>query len=257
LGCSNAPDQLECLRRVPAAAFNAAVNASGNTESDYDVFYGPIPDGDILVRDRLSQLQDGAFVKVPYIMGLNSDEGTDFVDFGINTDQQFNSFWEPFGIDNATFANLTKLYPNDPAHDIPASHPAPFDSTIGTQFKRTATLFTDAVFVGPKRLSAQEWVKHTNQKLYSYRFDTIPHGIPDYFAVTHFQEVAFVFHNVEGQGFPGTSPPYFGADPFQGEPKSYFLLADEMSRRWVSFVATGVPDYPGSKFDCQTGEYFD
>ncbi|TVY36100.1 Lipase [Lachnellula subtilissima] len=245
LGCSNATNQLDCLRLVPADVFNAAVNASGNTESDYDVFYGPIPDGDILARNQLSQLQDGAFVKVPYIIGVNSDEGTDFVDFGLNTDEEFDAFWKPFGIDDATYANLTELYPDDPANDIPASHPAAFDETIGTQFKRAATLFTDAVFVAPKRLTAQEWVKHTTVPLYSYHFDTIPHGIPDYFAVTHFQEAMFVFHNVEGQGFPGVSPPYFGEDPFEGEPESYFLLADEMSRRWISFVATGVPDFEG------------
>ncbi|TVY87539.1 Lipase [Lachnellula willkommii] len=238
LGYSSATNQLDCLRQVPADTFNAAINASSNTESLYDIFYGPIPDSDILVRDQLSQLQDDAFVQVPYIIGVNSDEGTDFVPFGLNTDKEFDAFWEPFGIDNATYANLTELYPDDAANDIPASYPAAFDETIGTQFKRAATLFTDAVFVAPKRLTAQEWVKHTTVPLYSYHFDTIPHGIPDYFAIMHFQETMFVFHNMEGQGFPGDDPPYFGEDPFEGEPESYFLLADEMSRRWISFVAT-------------------
>jgi hypothetical protein len=62
---------------------------------------------------------------------------------------------------------------------------------------------------------------------------------------------------VEGQGFPGDDPPYFGEDPFEGEPESYFLLADEMSRRWISFVATGVPDFEGSKFEFQAVEESD
>jgi carboxylesterase type B len=247
LGCSNATNRLDCLRQVPTEAFNAALNSSGNTESYYDVFYGPIPDGDILAQNRLSQLQSGDFVKVPYIMGVNSDEGTDFVPFGLNTDNDFASFYAGFNIDNATFSHLTHLYPNNSANDIPASHPGPFDNTIGLQFKRAATLFTDAVFVAPKRLSAQEWVKHTNKSLYSYRFNTIPHGVPDYFSVTHFQEVPFVFHNVEGQGYPGLDPPYFGENPFLGEPDNYRKLADEMCRRWVSFVYSGVPDYKNSK----------
>lgn len=65
--------------------------------------------------------------------------------------------------------------------------------------------------------------------------------------MTHFQEVAFVMHNVDGQGFPDEDPPYFGADPFLGEPPSYVALADDVCRRWVSFVNTGEPNYKGGK----------
>lgn len=171
--------------------------------------------------------------------------------FGLDSDDDFDEFWEGFGVDNETYTTLLDLYPADSKHNIPASHPGNFDNSTGTQFKRAATLFTDAVFVAPKRLSSRLWVNHTkhlaNANLYTYRFDTIPHGIPDYFAVTHFQEVAFVMHNTVGQGFPDETPPYFGADPFEGEPDNYFELAAEMSRRWVGFVNSGVPDYAGSK----------
>ena len=247
LGCSNTIQKLDCLRQVPTEAFNNALNSSGSTESYQHIFYGPIADGDIIARSGISRLQDGDFVKVPYIMGDNSDEGTDFIPLGINTDGDFTSFFTTFGIDNTTLSDLARLYPNDPPNNIPASHPDRFNETIGLQFKRAATLMTDALFVAPKRLAAEAWDKHTNASLYSYRFNTITNGIPENKAVTHYQEVAFVFHNVEGQGFPGVAPPYFGENPFKGKSESYRELADEMSRRWVSFVFDGTPDYEGGK----------
>jgi triacylglycerol lipase len=141
------------------------------------------------------------------------------------------------------------LYPQGSADNIPVSHPGEFDTTIGLQFKRMSTILNDIHFQAPRRLAARAWLAHSDShaNLYSYRFNTIPNGIADYFAVTHFQEVAFVFHNIEGQGFPDVSPPYFGANPFLGKPQSYFDLADDMSRRWAAFIHDGNPNYCSRK----------
>ncbi|TVY83757.1 Lipase [Lachnellula suecica] len=245
LGCSDSADKLDCLRKVPTDAFNNYLNSSGKTEDYYHIYYGPQIDGDIVFRNSISQIEDGDFVKVPYIMGENTDEGTGFIPFGINTDSDFTNYFAGWGLDNTTLSEFARLYPNNAPNEVPATHPASFDETIGLQFKRAATLMTDALFTAPKRLASEAWVKNTNASLYSYRFNTIPNGVPDYFAVTHYVEVAFVFHNVKGQGFPGLEPPYFGEDPFKNEPASYVELADEMSRRWVSFVHDGTPDYEG------------
>ena len=260
LGCANSTDKLACLRLVPTSEFNAVVNNSADTEDYYDLYYGPLIDNDIVARDSISQIEDGCFVKVPYILGDNSDEGTDFVPFGLNTDEDLIEYLAGYNLSNSTISDLLILYPQNSSSLIPASHPAQFNSTIGIQFKRAATLLTDLAFKGPRRLAAKSWLNHTTPfpnnnitspvaPLYTYRFSTIPNGIPSYLSVTHFQEVAFVFHNTQGQGYPDVDAPYFGADPFgDGVPQSYFDLADLMSRMWVSFVHDGDPNYVDRKF---------
>lgn len=47
--------------------------------------------------------------------------------------------------------------------------------------------------------------------------------------VTHFAEVAFVFHNIAGLGY------HYG-NPFAGVPQSYIDLSSRMTSMWVSFI---------------------
>jgi len=53
----------------------------------------------------------------------------------------------------------------------------------------------------------------------------------DYIAATHFQEVAFVFDNVHGDGY--------ATNPFPNGTTIYTNLAEIMSKAWVNFV-TGL-----------------
>lgn len=253
VGCSDATDKLACLRLVPMEELNNTMS-SITGEDYYQVYFGPLVDGDIIARGSNEQLKDGAFVKVPYIMGVNSDDGTDFTPQGINTDEDFIAFYQGYGIDNATLGDLIRLYPNDPNNDIPLSAPGVFNDAIGLQFKRSATLIGDIGFQAPRRLAAQMWNEHTDVALYSYRFNAIPNGIPDYYGVTHFQEVPFVFHNVHGYGFPNIDPPYFGPDPFANRSKGFFDLATLMSKMWASFIHDGNPNFPGRRYSYHLNE---
>ena len=63
--------------------------------------------------------------------------------------------------------------------------------------------------------------------------------VPYYVASTHFQEVAFVFNNLQGLGY--------AINPFGGEPASYPALSQLMSRAWVSFVHDLDPNHHGGK----------
>jgi triacylglycerol lipase len=242
VNCSEAVDKLACLRLVPTEVLNNTF-ASIVAEDFYQLNVGPLVDGDIIARGGNEQLMDGSFVKVPYILGDNSDEGTDFVIQGINTDDDFIAYYKGFGMDNATLTELLKLYPNDPKNDIPLSSPGIFNDSIGLQFKRSATLTGDIVFKAPRRFAARQWNKFTNIPLYSYRFNAIPNGIPDYYAVTHGQEVAFVFHNIHGEGYPNINPPYFGPNPFANRSQSFLDLATLMSRMWASFIHDKNPNF--------------
>lgn len=230
------------MRLVPTEVLNETLS-SITAEDYYHIYFGPLVDGDIVARRGVEQLLDGSFVKVPYILGDNSDDGTDFTPQGINTDDEFTAFYQGYGIDNTTLTELLELYPNDPNDDVPLSAPGVFNDTIGLQFKRSATLLGDIGFKAPRRLAAQQWNKHTNTPLYSYRFNAIPNGVANYYGVTHFQEVSFVFYNIHGVGFPNIDPPYFGPDPFADRPPSFFNLAKLMCRMWVSFIYDKNPNF--------------
>lgn len=67
VGCSDAPDQLACLRAAPVGAL-----------LDSRVAVGPVVDGGFLPDQPRALLAAGKLADVPYILGSNADEGTIF-----------------------------------------------------------------------------------------------------------------------------------------------------------------------------------
>lgn len=113
VGCSNATDQLACLRSTDYENLNAAIN----TTEAYTFF--PYPDGDMIQGSTAEQLINGSFVRVPYMIGANSDEGTAFGMRGVNNDSDFRMYLENTGADEQSVAILEAVYPNIPAIGIP------------------------------------------------------------------------------------------------------------------------------------------
>jgi carboxylesterase type B len=168
-GCSNSTDLLTCLRAVPTAKMNDVINSTA-TE---DAAYGPVIDGDMIVAPAATQLEQGNFVHVPYLIGCNSDEGTGFGPQQINTTKQFLDVVEEYeSFDEETAQDLAILYPDIPAIGIPASFPGRPNGTYGLQFKRTSALFGDFSMHGPRRWTAQQWVKN-GAKAFTYRFNVV------------------------------------------------------------------------------------
>src|SRR5262249_41625415 len=69
LGCGGAPDELACLRQVPAATILDNLSQAG---------FGPVVDGGFLPDQPRALFDAGKYARVPYILGSNSDEGTLF-----------------------------------------------------------------------------------------------------------------------------------------------------------------------------------
>jgi acetylcholinesterase len=63
---------LDCLRALPFAELNAALN--GTTASPWP----PVLDGDFIADYPTNQLEQGNFPKIPILIGANSDEGSAF-----------------------------------------------------------------------------------------------------------------------------------------------------------------------------------
>ena len=80
--CTSAIDSLDCLRQAPFEPINKFFNSSAGSN------WQPIVDGDIIAHWGSQQLKDGAFVHVPIIDGVNSDEGTSFSPKGVNSEAE-------------------------------------------------------------------------------------------------------------------------------------------------------------------------
>ncbi|KAK6072615.1 carboxylesterase [Seiridium cupressi] len=249
-GCANNTSPLECLRSLPFEDLNTALNITDTWISGTGL--GPWPtviDGDFLQDYQSTQIAQGRFVKVPILYGTNTDEGTATGPSGINTDEEFRAAIAEGGADNDTITIIEYLYPNVPAIGIPAEHALTTEEegTYGSQWKRVAAFFGDMVEHMPRRTAVSAFAKN-NVTAYSYRFHVIPAGLSAAIGVTHYQEVAWVFNNIDGAGY--------ATNPFNGSlinRPAYVEVSTLMSRMWASFATdldpnnhglTGYPAWP-------------
>lgn len=237
-GCSGASDRLSCLRKLPWKTLDnifsgvTRLNVAAPTLS-------AVIDGDFITAQASTLLQQGKFAKVPLLTGNNFDEGTAYAAMGINTQEDFEAFLRSQGLNTDQIAAISDLYPDDPAVGIPAAFPGRPPAPFGDQFKRVAAFAGDYQQHSGRRLLAETYAA-AGQPVYSYLWNVLVAGLPfPVFGATHFQEVAFVFNNVRGEGY--------AVNPFAGMPESYERLADLMSRMWVSFIHGSDPNVGGGE----------
>lgn len=237
LGCGDASSKLDCLRGIDFNTLNNFINSTSKTFS-----WKPIIDNDFIQGRTSVQLAAGKFVHVPIIDGANSDEGTAFGIKPMNSEAQWKSTLQsvaqPVKLTAAQAGQVIAAYPpvtnNTKDLLVPANLPPNWQPPpqSGASSRQSNAYYGDVTFIAPRRKTCQTWAS-ANVPAYCYRFNTIPAGLPESVGATHFQEVAFVFNNKAGlgYGFPGVS-----TNPFQGMPKSYDRLAEQMSGAWVTFV---------------------
>lgn len=236
-GCNNSADSLGCLRALDFGTLNAAVNVTPSYG-----FY-PYVDGDMIQGSQYDQLNNGQFIHVPLIDGANTDEGTAFGPRGINNNSDFAKYLSTtpgkYTLNETVLTGLEATYPFIPAaldvlYEIPLDYE--FNTTYGHQYRRAVAFGGDFAFHAARRLQCQSWSKQ-NVSAYCYRFNVVVNGLNLFIASTHFQEVAFVFNNLNGLGY--------AVNPFAGEPATYVALSDLMSKMWASFIHDGNPNGHG------------
>lgn len=232
-GCNASIDNLGCLRQVPYAKLNSILNTTTATD------WQPIVDGDFIARWGSVQLAEGAFVKVPIIDGANTDEGTAFGPKGVNNSQELIAYatnsTEGAYIGSQFASGLLAAYPNTPDYYIPPVAEigdATYPPIYGSEYRRSSAYFGDVVMIANRRGACETWAAN-GLDAYCYRFNTIPNGVNWETGVTHFQEVAFVFDNLQGLGY---NAEHGTVNPFGGKPPSYAGLAKLMSCSWASFI---------------------
>ena len=199
--CTNAADTLACLRTVPYDDLYPLLNAS--TLVGAPGWY-PTVDGDIIPNFPTTLLSEGRFAKVPHLYGSNSDEGTDNVIPGIDTDEElFYHLKHNTGFQFPDFVieRILELYPDDPTIGVPINTGTERFAQYGYQYKRAAAIIGDVFYHATRLADARIYSQHS--PTYIYRFNTrpwenatgaleLPHK-----GVEHFSEVAFVFNNPE------------------------------------------------------------
>lgn len=233
VGCDSADDALTCLRALPWMTLNKVWNGTDALSVSSPTLSAVI-DGDFMTAQGSKLLKQGKFAHVPLLLGNNFDEGTGYAKTGINTTAQFQSYLTSLGMDATQVSDLTSLYPDVPSQGIPASYTGrPAAYPYGLQFKRVAAFAGDYQQHSGRRLMAKSFAS-AGLSVYSYMWNVYVNGIANIYGATHFQEVAFVFDNVEGKGYT--------TNPFEGKPETFVQLADLMSRMWVSFIHDTNPN---------------
>ncbi|KAI0872072.1 alpha/beta-hydrolase [Hypoxylon argillaceum] len=216
VGCWGAPDQLACLRSVDGASLFAAHPS---------VVWNPLVDGDFLAGYPSQQMGAGRYVKVPLLLGANTDEG--FAVTGtLDTDQDILDAipsWRGYALSPPTARRLLELYPDDPCHEPPhAITNCTRDVARGLMWRRATAIGADLVMISGRRRMAELYAGGV--PVYSYRFDQRPWNGPEWDGVKHFVNVAFSFQNISG--LLGPSPAY----------DSHARLARAIGRAYVGFV---------------------
>ncbi|KXH67678.1 hypothetical protein CSAL01_08712 [Colletotrichum salicis] len=247
--CSTSIDSLECLRLAPSKLLQDIFNKSG---------WNPVVDGNMIPNTNAKMLDEGGFVKVPLLIGANTNEGTVMVPglsrIDANTTEDFykvvgNTNYG-VGISNGTLRRLNELYtvavsaPSDSGLGTVLSNPG---YPYGSQYGKMSLYLGDYLFTAPRRITNQAWASK-GVPSYSYRFGVTPAGLsPEIIGATHFQEVAFVFRNSNGQGYD-VNP--FAVTPMKKR-RQYEDLSELMTRMWLSFANTKSPNHHGVSW-CRT-----
>jgi carboxylesterase type B len=233
--CSSAEDTLACLRQVPVSELSGILNSSAAASAP---FY-PVVDGEFIEKAGPTLMNEGKFVHVPILHGTNHDEGTAFGTTGVDTTEQFVAYVESVTESAEDAAELADLYPDIPEIGIPGTlHGRPGNDTpYGAMYKRVSAYAGDKTMHAPRRFTSQTWAAN-NVTSYSYVFNVLVNGLSQYVGATHFQEVAFVFYNLEGNGYENA----VSVNPFLNEPETFTQLARMMSRMWTSFIVDQTPN---------------
>ncbi|KAK2627863.1 hypothetical protein QTJ16_002509 [Diplocarpon rosae] len=246
-GCDSAADPLDCLRNAPFDTLASLINSSATTGAAW----GPALDNDFVVDLPIRQLERGDFVKVPFMMGTNTDEGSAFVPGSnfdnatfypmasskIDTDAEFLGYLTSLGANWTVAQEVFDLYPQNGTEQVVDTYPNDKGAVLGYQYKRACTFAGDYMMIAPTRYAAQVWAA-AGVPAYQYRWNVIVNGVPRYVGATHAKEIVFVFDDLKGWDYD--------VSPWDHRPASYTDLAYTISTTWAAFVATLDPNVNGT-----------
>lgn len=215
---ATAAEKLDCIRSLPVDVFRAKVGSST----------GQSIDGDFVRTSIQRALPAGAYLKIPTIVGANTDEGTTSAPTGINTTAQLfdpvaKGYFRPQRLPNDTVTTLIGLYPTNPRLGCPYNT-GTTQFTSGTLDKMACSIFGDIVQIAPARMIAQHLARD-GVPVYKYRFNHLQYNTPEI-----------------GDGIgTGMEEPYVFSNLIPDQPWDQ-NLAYQLSALWVTFAHDMEPN---------------
>jgi carboxylesterase type B len=184
-----------CLRDAPLEELNTFLNSTGSNGFNA-IVWPPVLDNDFVADFPANQLSSGKFVRVPILIGANTDEGTAFggqyAPLGVHNDTEFDAVVRHILGPNVTATTgksedelvdeITSVYPNIQSIGIPSLESWPVvitNETVGVplQYRRNNALFGDVSMHYARRRANIAWDRE-DLPSYSYRFDVTVNGLP-------------------------------------------------------------------------------
>ena len=179
--------------------------------------YGPVVDGWVLPDSPQKLFVDGKVNLVPFLTGVNADEGTLFTPADALVDRET----ERKGLE-LLFGDLAKKF-------VDYYSPERF----GDAYDARAAMVADMTFVAPTRAQLRALADH-GVPCFEYHFTRSASGVRNpQLGVFHASEISYVFGRVERsllQRYDATDR----------------ALSDTMMDYWIAFARTGDPNHPGA-----------
>ncbi|MEO2169277.1 MAG: carboxylesterase/lipase family protein [bacterium] len=223
VGCSDTAAAASCLRGKTTEEIRAIPTLEGNLRAwPGGAFYPPAPsefyfnarivDGYVLSQGVAEAFAAGDIADVPFLLGVNGDEGTLFHSPLLAT---------PVADEMEYRAALGRTFPDD-VDAILAEYPvADFASASAALTEVSA----DAFFVCPTRTVARSAAR-AGLPTFLYAFEFVPAALLPGLGSFHTAEIPFVF----------------GVDAFALVTEDARPLHDAMLRYWTRFAAAGDPN---------------
>lgn len=217
IGCSDTADVAACMRsKTPNEVLTALPSSPSLLSSNAK--WRPVIDGVTIPESPVDLFEQGAFNKVPVLVGSNKDEGTLFLSA---------TLW---GMTETTYQQMVVgMLGMENGQAALALYPASQYAMPGAAF---AEMLGDAVFTCPTRETARA-VTAKHKAAYLYSFKRTPSFTPSpLWGAFHSAEIPFVF---------GTVSPF---GPLTAEET---VLSDAMIGYWTRFAKRGNPNGWGAR----------
>ncbi|MDG2305311.1 MAG: carboxylesterase family protein [Candidatus Binatia bacterium] len=229
LGCGDALEVLECMRKAPADRVAAALPpdpAFFFSEGEFGSWF-PIVDDFVLTENIADSFASGSFHRVPLLVGSNEDEGTLFVALS------HDHLGRPLEASQYRDRIALLISDDDETIDrVEARYPLDAFETPGLALSES---FGDAALACPTIETARLAADHTPTYLYQFDYPDaafqIPLNIEIDLGAFHSAEISYAF------GTPATDAPFSDVEE---------QLATSMVGYWTRFAATGDPNGPGA-----------
>ncbi|GKZ24325.1 hypothetical protein AbraIFM66951_011152 [Aspergillus brasiliensis] len=194
-GCSAARDSLECLREQDIATLQKGNTASpfpgGSSSPLPDWYFLPVTDGSLIPDELYSAFEAGNFIKVPVLVGDDTDEGSNFA-YNASSSADVSRFFKN-NYPNLNTQQLDAINQVYPRGDLLPRHAAYFGAS--------SAAYGDATFTCPGNQVAASAARYLPNAVWNYRVNIIDESnIAGGIGVPHTFELPAIF----GAGSTGT-----------------------------------------------------